>query len=163
MQSLLPILLTLSVLLPTATLADRPGDNRAIAGMETGRIMWDITIGDPQHLIGRLAVIEQTFDDMVRQGLKPEMVLGFRGGAAGLIAASPDHRDDREAFVLRQVHERLQGLLQRDSVHMEACGLATQRFDLAQEDLLPGIHLVGNTFLSIMGYENQGYSTIRLD
>jgi len=156
MKYLRTTLLACSLLLPAAALTDTPGDTRAIAGMETGRIMWDITIGDPDRLIGRLDVIEQTFDDMVRQGLKPDMVFGFRGGAAGLIATSTDRN-------IEHIHERLQRLLERDGIHMEACSLATQRFGLAQKDLLPGIHLVGNTFLSIMGYEHQGYATIRLD
>ncbi|WP_018139988.1 DsrE family protein [Thioalkalivibrio sp. ALJ7] len=163
MKMLLTSLLAFSLLLPTAALADKPSDERAIAGLENGRILWDITIGDPERLIARLSVIEETYDDMVRQGLEPEMMFAFRGGAAGLIAASTDHLELEDVSAVRHIHERLEDLLARDGVHMEACSIATRRFDLTQDDLLPGIQLVGNTFLSIMGYESQGYATIRID
>lgn len=163
MKMLLTSLLAFSLLLPTAALADKPSDERAIAGLENGRILWDITIGDPERLIARLSVIEETYDDMVRQGLEPEMMFAFRGSAAGLIAATTDHLELEDVSAVRHIHERLEDLLARDGVHMEACSIATRRFDLTQDDLLPGIQLVGNTFLSIMGYENQGYATIRID
>ncbi|WP_018875039.1 DsrE family protein [Thioalkalivibrio sp. ALJ1] len=163
MKMLLTSLLGFSLLLPTAALADKPSDERAIAGLENGRILWDITIGDPERLIARLSVIEETYDDMVRQGLEPEMMFAFRGGAAGMIAASTDHLELEDVSAVRHIHERLEDLLAREGVHMEACSIATRRFDLTQDDLLPGIQLVGNTFLSIMGYESQGYATIRID
>ncbi|WP_018875735.1 hypothetical protein [Thioalkalivibrio sp. ALE31] len=163
MHRLLASFLLGALLLPGLALADKPGDQRAIAGMDTGRILWDITIGEPDRLIARLSVIRETYDDMQRQGLEPEMVFAFRGGAAGLIARSTDHLDIEDVSTVRHIHERLEGLLELDGIHMEACSIATRRFDLEQDDLLPGIHLVGNTFLSIMGYENQGYATIRID
>ncbi len=157
----LALLLLLALALPA--LADKPGDDRAIDGLEEGRILWDVTLGDPERLIARLDVILETREDMQRQGLEPHMIFAFRGGAAGLVAESTDHLDLADADAVERLHDRLQDLQGLDNVHMEACSIATRRFDLGQRDLLPGIELVGNTFLSIMGYERQGYSTIRID
>ncbi len=154
-------LLLLTWALPAA--ADKPGDERAIEGMDEGRILWDVTLGDPEALMGRLDVILETREDMQRQGLEPHMVFAFRGGAAGLVAESTDHLDFADVANVERLHERLDALLELDNVHMEACSIATRRFDLEAGDLLPGIELVGNTFLSIMGYERQGYTTIRID
>ena len=154
------LILTLA---PGLVLADKPSDSRAIAGMQTGQILWDITLANPQGLIARLNVIEETHQDMIRQGLKPKMVFAFRGGAAGLIARNTDKLDIERAAEVRMLHDRIAQIQQLDGVHMEACVIATRRFNLDQKDLLPGITLVGNTFLSIMGYEKQGYTTIRID
>lgn len=143
--------------------AGKPDDARALQGVETGRILWDVTLGDPAALAGRLDVIRETYDDMLRQGVKPEMVFGFRGGAARLVARSTQDSDLDHAPEVDAVHERLMSLLDLAGVHMEACAIATRRINLGADDLLPGIHLVGNTFLSIMGYEQKGYATIRID
>lgn len=150
-------------LAPGLVLADKPTDSRAIAGMQTGQILWDVTLANPQGLISRLNVIEETHQDMIRQGLKPKMVFAFRGGAAGLIGRDTEKLDIERAAEVRMLHDRIAQIQQLDGVHMEACSIATRRFNLGQEDLLPGITLVGNTFLSIMGYENQGYATIQID
>ncbi|WP_019626796.1 DsrE family protein [Thioalkalivibrio sp. ALJT] len=163
MKNLLASLLYCALLLPGLALAEKPDDQRAIAGMDNGRILWDITIGEPERLIPRLSVIHETYQDMQRQGLEPDMVFAFRGGAAALIAHDTDHLEIEDVSAARHIHERLQALMELEGIHMEACQIATRRFDLSQDDLIPGVYLVGNTFLSIMGYENQGYTTIRID
>ncbi len=164
MKSLISTLLfSCLLLLPGLAAADKPGDSRALSGIDTGRILWDITIGDPERMISRLSVIEETYDDMLRQDVQPMMIFTFRGGAAGLLARDLDRLELEDASAVAHVHERLQGLLDRSGVHMEACAIATRRVGLEQQDLIPGVQLVGNTFLSIMGYRQKGYTTIRID
>lgn len=163
MKAFLKSFLLILILAPGLVLAGKPTDSRAIAGMDKAKILWDVTLANPQGLISRLSVIEETHQDMVRQGLKPNMVFAFRGGAAGLIGRDTDQLDIERAAEVRMLHDRIAQIQQLEGVHMEACAIATRRFNLSQEDLLPGITLVGNTFLSIMGYENQGFATIRID
>ncbi len=157
-------LLAALMLLAVPAAADKPGDDAALAGIEEGRIIWDVTQGDPALLAGRLAVIEETWDDMVRQDVEPRMVFAFRGGAARVIARDIDaHFDLADHDAVAEVHERLNDFLERPGVVMEACDIATRRFDLGADDLLPGIDLVGNTFLSLMGYSRQGYVAIPIN
>jgi len=163
MKALLTGILLIFVLAPTLVLAEKPTDSRAIAGMQTGKILWDITLADPQKLISRLNVIEETYQDMVRQGLQPKMVFAFRGGAAGLITKNIDSLNLELATDVLMLHERLKQIQKLKGVHMEACTIATRRYNLEQKDLLSGITMVGNTFLSIMGYQNQGFATIKID
>lgn len=164
MNKLLKLILFVVVLLPGLTIAGKSSDQRALARIESGKILWDITLANPQALISRLIVLEETYEDMVRQGVKPNMIFTFRGGAAGLIAADLNHLDIERAADVGLVQDKLASFMKRPGVHMEACQIATRRFNLTQQDhLMPGVLLVGNTFLSIMGYENQGYTTIRID
>lgn len=144
--------------------ADKPGDAAALAGVEEGRIIWDVTLADPAALSGRLDVVVETYDDMVRQGVTPRMVFAFRGGAARIIAGDiDDHFTIEQRNAVEEVQEKLAALQERAGVTMEACDIATRRFQLGQDDLMPGIDLVGNTFLSLMGYGQQGYVAIPLN
>ncbi|MFO8156096.1 MAG: hypothetical protein R6U87_08860 [Thiohalospira sp.] len=151
--------------LPAAPLlAEKPGDAAALEDIEEGRIVWDVTLGDPEALSGRLDVVNETYDDLVRQDVKPRMVFAFRGGAARVIATDVDaHFDLAERNAVLEVQEKLAALLERPGVTMEACSIATRRHNLDQSDLLPGIDLVGNTFLSLMGYGQRGYVAIPLN
>jgi intracellular sulfur oxidation DsrE/DsrF family protein len=163
MKPLLTRILLIFALAPGLVFADKPTDSRAIVGMQTGKILWDITLSNPKRLIARLNVIEETHQDMIRQGLQPKMVFAFRGGAAGLIAQDTDQLNLELAAEVLMLHERIKQVQKLEGVHMEACAIAARRFHLDQKDLLPGITLVGNTFLSIMGYQNQGFAIIKID
>lgn len=143
---------------------NKPSDSRAIAQLEQGKILWDITLADPQALVSRLQVLEETYHDMVRQNLTPNMMFTFRGGSVQHLARDLSHRDLDQAAASLVVQQKLTELLALPGVRMEACQIATRRFNLLQQDdLMPGVTLVGNTFLSIMGYTNQGYTSIRID
>jgi intracellular sulfur oxidation DsrE/DsrF family protein len=43
---------------------------------------------------------------------------------------------------------------------MEACSVATRLFGVDNGTLLDGIKPVGNTFVSLTGYQAQGYANI---
>lgn len=138
----------------------RPDDRAALAGVVVGRIFWDVTIGDPALLAGRLGVIDETYRDMVRQGVTPEMVLAFRGGAIRLLNADLQHLPEELRAGAAEVQRRLQALRERTGVRLEACYIAMRRVPLEPENLMPGIEAVGNTFLSAMGYGQKGYVAI---
>lgn len=138
----------------------RPDDRVALAGVEVGRIFWDVTIADPWVLAGRLGVIDETYRDMVRQRVTPEMVLAFRGGAIRLLNADPQRLPEDLRDGAAQVQRQLQAMLELPGVRMEACYIAMRRVPLEPENLMPGIKAVGNTFLSAMGYGQKGYVAI---
>jgi intracellular sulfur oxidation DsrE/DsrF family protein len=45
-------------------------------------------------------------------------------------------------------------------VRMEACSITTRLAGIDSETLLPGIDLVGNTFVSQIGYQAKGFAVI---
>lgn len=124
----------------------RPDDRAALAGVEVGRIFWDVTIADPAALAGRLGVIDKTYCDMVRQGITPEMVQAFRGGAVRLLTAdlAPLPEELRKQAV--EAQRRLSQMLELPGVRMESCYIAMRRVPLEPENLMAGIKTVGNTF-----------------
>ncbi|WP_052812868.1 hypothetical protein [Desulfonatronum thioautotrophicum] len=137
-----------------------PDDSVALEGVEIGRIFWDVTIADPSLLAGRLGVIDQTYRDMVRQGVTPEMVLAFRGGSVRLLVADHSRLPEETREGAQSVQQRLERLMELPGVRLEACYIAMRRVPLEPQNLMPGLHTVNNTFLSAMGYGQRGFISI---
>lgn len=156
--SVLAILL-LSLGLPQAHSADGPDDADALQGVTQGRVVFDINVSTPKKLPLYLMVIDETISDLERQGVEPEVILAFRGKAVTLITT--DH-EDIELTDLEYVEKAATQLeaLQKRGGRMEACSVATRLFGVDNGALLPGIKPVGNTFVSLIGYQAQGYATI---
>ncbi|KAA6184006.1 DsrE family protein [Thiohalocapsa marina] len=153
-------LIGLLSLLPTLVLAEKPADTQALAGVETGKVAWDINMGDAKKLRLYLQVMAETYDDLKRQGVEPDMVFTFRGPSLPLI--SSEHADVPldEIEHYEAVAEQIAALQQKPGVRMEACSIAARLFGVEAETLLPGIDFVGNTFVSQIGYQSKGYASI---
>lgn len=139
--------------------AEKPDDGDALQGVTQGRVVFDINISVPNKLPLYLMVIDETISDLERQGVKPEVVLAFRGKAVTLISTD---REGIELTDLEHVEKAAAQLeaLQKRGVRMESCSVATRLFGVDTATLLPGIKPVGNTFVSLIGYQAQGYATI---
>jgi intracellular sulfur oxidation DsrE/DsrF family protein len=142
---------------------DKPDDAYALQGVDTGRILWDITQGSPALLKARLAVMEETFQDMVRQHVKPEMVLAFRGAAVLLLDRNLSHTSFEDGQDARDVQASLAEFVALPGVRLEACYIAMRRGPMTPEDLVDGVHAVGNTFLSTVGYSQKGFVSIPIN
>lgn len=152
-------------LLPASVLAgDRPDDFLSLQELEEARILWDVTLDDPEALVGRLGVIEQTYEDLERQGVQPRMIFAFRGGASALVAADPEHWPEGQEEHVEALQRKLVALEQLDGVErIEACSLATGRRNLSQDKLVSPVVEVGNTFVTAAAYAQRGYANIRVD
>lgn len=138
---------------------DKPDDADALRGVTQGRVVFDINISQPQKLPLYLMVIDETLSDLERQGVEPEVILAFRGKAVSLISTDFAQIEMSSLQYIEQAAEQLAALQQR-GVRMEACSVATRLFNIDNGTLLPGIKPVGNTFVSLIGYQAQGYATI---
>lgn len=136
---------------------NRPDDRVALEGVEVGRIFWDITIADPATLAGRIAVISETYRDMVRQNVVPEMILAFRGGSVRMLNADLSKIPDEQRENTAELQQRLERLMEQPGVRLESCYIAMRRVPLEPENMMRGVHTVNNTFLSAMGYGQKGY------
>jgi len=151
----------LMCVLPIQAEEKKPDDSYALQGVETGKVVFDVNIpGNAKKMQLYMNVIKQTYDDLVRQNVKPDMVLAFRGMAVRLISTQqPDDLplDDEDA--LQAVAKMIAGL-QEKGVRVEACSVATNLFKVPHESLLPDVVPVGNTFISLTGYQAKGYAVI---
>lgn len=153
------LVLPLLLLALAATGAEQPADTRALQGVETGKVVFDINIGDPKKLTLYLTVIRETVDDLRRQGVEPDVILAFRGLSVRLISKDREAMELTDFEHLDKIAEQL-AHLQGQGVRMESCSVATRIFGVDNAKLLDDIVPVGNTFVSLIGYQAQGFGTI---
>lgn len=156
MLVLLPVLLFLS----GSALAEKPSDANALAEVESGKIAWDINMANAEKLLLYLQVMDETYEDLKRQGVEPDMVFTFRGPSVRLISTDRTGVSIDEEVHRDGVAKQIQALLAKPNVRMEACSVATRLTGVDAETLLPGIEHVGNTFVSQIGYQAKGYAII---
>ena len=143
--------------------ADKPNDADALEGIETGKVVWDVTLSNPSRLLFVMKVIDETYGDLERQGVTPDMVFTFHGRVLKLLSSQPIELDlDEEA-----AHEELLVLIDQMSkkpgVKMESCSVAARVLGIDNKTIVPAVKPVGNTFVSLIGYQQKGYALIPID
>lgn len=139
--------------------AEPPNDADALRGVETGKVVFDMNTADAKKTALYLMVIRETVDDFVRQGVKPDVILAFRGPSVKLISRDRERVDPAEVEQLDKIAAQLADL-RSQGVRMESCSVATRLLKVDNDQLLDGIKPVGNTFVSLTGYQAQGYAVI---
>ena len=125
----------------------------------TDKAIFDVRISKAKSLLFALKVIEETAQGMTAQGMKPEFVLAFRGGTLRLLTTDPDVQTEEEEKMLAEVRQRLKVYKDKGMV-LEACNVAARIFDIDKEELDPNLHLVTNSLISVIDYQNRGYALV---
>jgi intracellular sulfur oxidation DsrE/DsrF family protein len=158
LTSLITMLL-LTVVFSTGAYSGEMNDADALAGANQGKIIFDVNLTDAKKMVLYLSVIKQTNEDLEKQNIKPDIVVAFRGLAVTLIQKDPKGQSAEQQEVSKQIGQLI-AKLQSMGMRMEACSVATGLFKVSNDSLWPGIKVVGNTFISLMGYQQMGYAII---
>ncbi len=131
----------------------QPNDHAALAGLKTAKVIFDVRVADLDKLVFNLRLFSETMEGMTAQGVKPEMVVAFRGPTVKLLTAAAL---DEEALDLLRT-------LQKKGVQFEACAVAMRVLKVDAAGLVPEVKLVANVFNSLIGYQNKGYAMIAIN
>ncbi|WP_136515208.1 DsrE family protein [Geomonas edaphica] len=152
LKRLLPLLFLL-LFAGVSQAAPKPDDHEALAGLKSARVIFDVRVPDMERLVFNLELLAETLEGMKTQGVRPEMVVSFRGPGVKLLTASVI---DKEAM------ELIRGL-KKQGVRFEVCAVAVRVFKADPAQLIPEVKLVGNGLTSLIGYQNKGYAVISLN
>lgn len=160
MRSLLLFLLL--IVPPLAADAAPPDNRRALEGLSHAGVIFDVNVGSPAKLLLRLQLIEETVNGLSHGGVIPEVVVAFRGGAT-LFLTEPDKYlppdDLPHKLTIQNQVRRLKHLGYR----LEQCAVAVRLLNIAPGDILEEVPLVGNGYISSIGYQNRGFALIPMD
>lgn len=153
----------LMLLLASATVqADKVviNDAAALGDLKTGKGVFLVDIGDAKKLNFYLEVIQGTYKGMKDQGVDPDFVLVFIGPSVKYLSTSPsDEIEQAVGGVLMEIESNVEALAML-GVKQEVCAVATRVFGIDNKTLLPGLTLVGDGFISLIGYQSQGYHLV---
>lgn len=133
--------------------AQKPNDRAAYAGLKSAKVIFDVRVPDQEKLIFNLSLINETREGIVALGVKPVMVVVFRGPGVKLLTS---------ALIGEEAHDLIRELIKK-GVQIEVCSVATRVFKVDNSEIIPEIKLVANVFNSLIGYQNKGYAMIAIN
>jgi intracellular sulfur oxidation DsrE/DsrF family protein len=135
-------------------------DAAALGDLKTGKGVFLVDIGDAIKLNFYLKVIQGTYKGMKEQGVDPEFVLVFIGPSVKYLSTSPSVETEQAAGgVLMEIESNVEALAAL-GVRQEICAVATRVLGIDNKTVLPGLTLVGDGFISLIGYQSQGYHLV---
>jgi len=133
-------------------------NSAALAGVTNTNAVFDISPGG-KRLLGQLNVIYKTYEQLVAFGQKPKFVLAFRGGATKFVTNGDKYIAPNELVIKKLVQERIKDFKDLGAA-MELCGIAAKGKKVDNDDILPGIEVVANGYISVIGYQSKGYNLV---
>ena len=137
-------------------------DAAALRGVKQGKGVFLIDFNDPKKTALYLELIKGTHAGLTRQGVKPHFVIVYIGPTVRFLSTAPDAElEFEQGDALKSIAERVKEL-NHLGVGQEICAVATKIFKVPNETVLPGLTLVGDGFISLIGWQTQGYKLIPL-
>jgi hypothetical protein len=138
-----------------------PQESAKAAAPKEMKIAFDFTDGNPQMLLKKLDIVDVTRKQLIASGITPKMVLAFRGNASYFTQTSMGAIKDTDRADALAVQAKLRELRKADGVEaLEQCNLPLEERKLKPADLMQEVKLVPNGWISLVSYQEKGYSYI---
>lgn len=147
------------LLLATGSLAMEFKDSSALAGLTDGKGVFLVDTDNPEKTALYLDIIKGTYQSMAQQQVKPDFVVVFIGPTVRFLSTVPAAELAGSAEALSSIADSV-AALGNLGVKQEICAIATDFFKVSNDKLLPELALIGNGFISLIGYQNKGYGLV---
>ena len=161
----LRILAVAAVVLLTmlTTQAVAGGYDTALKGVKGVNVVFDVSLGNPKVANLVFWAVKNVYEDETVRALAapPRVAVVFHGPAVKLIST------DRTGFKAEEIAEldKFAGMirqLKKDGVKLEVCDYALKVMGVDPATVMPEVDHVGNGFISVIGYQAQGYAVVRI-
>lgn len=126
------------------------------------RVYFDVNVGIPKKLETRLRLINATYDQLLEQGKKPEFVVGFRGKASYFVTKGEGYVEPEDLAFKQKIQQWVNTIKGR-GIRIEQCRIAAGLVGVDPKDFLPELEVVENAYVSMIVYQQQGFSQIPMD
>lgn len=154
-------ILLLAMAINTAHAAEAAVDDRTSLGdLKVGKGVFLVDIGDAKKLNFYLEVIQGTYKSMKTQGVEPDFIMVYIGPSVKYLSSAPSSDTEQEAGgILLEIESNVEALAEL-GIKQEVCAVATRVFGIDNNSIFPGLTLVGDGFISLIGYQSQGYHLV---
>lgn len=156
---------TMIVLCTFAVVSSAGADeyNNALKGVKGMKAIFDYSQESPRMSNIILGAVKGAYEDEAVRALpeKPQIVIVFQGPAVKLITTDRSNFQEKDFGELDKLHEMIRKL-KKDGVKLEVCLYAANVAGVDPSTILPEVDRVNNGFISTIGYQDQGYSLVRV-
>ena len=147
--------------IPSSPVRAAADDRDALSGLKEVKVAFDVKEGNGKALLGRLGIIEETRESLVKQGVTPHFVIAFRGPATKLVQSDMEKIKPEDRPMAVKIAAKLQEMSKAPGVDsVEQCAVAIRENGTSAEKVVPGVKVVGNAWISLMAYQSKGYAYI---
>jgi intracellular sulfur oxidation DsrE/DsrF family protein len=133
----------------------------ALKGVQSVKTVFDIRVGNPKTAASHLKLIHQTVQDKNIAAItkNPDVIVVFLGPAVKLISKNREGFTSEDQKFLDEIATTISELSQ-DGIRLEVCLIAVRNSGVDPASILPEIKHVTNGWISLIGYQANGYALI---
>lgn len=148
-------------LLPGHILAE--GYGNALKGVATYDAVYDVSTGDPKIANVVFWAVKNSYEVAEVKALPqtPNIAVVFHGPVVKLLSSDQTGFNAADWAEVEKFQNTLREM-KKDGVKLEICLYAAQVMGVDKAKIIPEIDHVGNGFVSVIGYQKQGYAVVRI-
>jgi intracellular sulfur oxidation DsrE/DsrF family protein len=133
----------------------------ALKGLKAVKAVFDVRVGSPKGAAVQLKLIHDTFKDKSLTAIakKPAFVVVFIGPSVKLISKNREGFSPDDQKVLDEIATTVSAMV-KSGIRLEICLFAAKLLGVDPGSVLPEIKQVGNGWISLIGYQEKGYSLV---
>lgn len=133
----------------------------ALKGLKSIKAVFEFRKDDPKSAAFYLNAIYQTFKDKNITAVTedPDFVVVFTGPGVKILSKNKEGFPPEEHEIIDKIADIISAMV-KDGIKMEICLVASNIHGVDPESVLPDIKHVYNGWISLIGYQNNGYSLI---
>ena len=131
----------------------------ALKGVKSAKAIFDVRVANPKGAAVQIKLIHQTYQQLVAGKKKPVCVVSFMGPSVKLISKNREGFAGEDQKSLDEIAETISRMA-KDGFRVEICLFAARLFGVDAASILPEIKKVENGWISLIGYQAQGYSLV---
>lgn len=132
-------------------------NDEALSGLSSVKSYFDVKTDTPEKLENRLMWISDTYDKLIKNKIKTEFIIAFRGKASDYVTKGDDYVFEEELAIKEKIHTWLKRF-KKQGIVMEQCAISARLYDIEPEDFFQEIQVVQSSYVSIIAYQAKGYS-----
>jgi len=155
--TLFNLFIAISLLCAVSTVSAE--EYKALKGIKSAKAVFDERESNPKNTALHLTGVHQTYKELAAMKKNPVFVVVFIGPSVKLISKNREGFSPEDLKSLEEIANTISAMA-KDGINFEICLAAATFFKVDPASVLPEIKRVGNGWISMIGYQAQGYSLV---
>ena len=133
----------------------------ALSGVSQVKAIFDVSQDSAFKLNLVFWAVQDVYTDSTVKGLSkpPQAAVVFHGPAVKLLSTDKNHYKQQNQEEVKKFQDTLRKM-KSEGVKVEVCQYALKVLKVDPKTVIPEVSQVGNGFVSIVGYQAQGYEVV---